>query len=147
MGCFEKSPVGVPVIERTVQNDVEEQTQVARDIKHLVGNDQINPGSIVILLNSSKEESCLANTKEIAGYPLISTYGGYDPRARQIYYSTIEIFKGLEADVVLLVMGNTLSSEERSKAQYVQGSRAKHLLYVYQRNKRAHTDTTGGKTP
>ena len=40
MGYFEKSPVGVPVVERTVQNDVEEQTQIVRDIRHLIGNDQ-----------------------------------------------------------------------------------------------------------
>lgn len=135
MGCFEKSPVGVPVVERTVQNDVEEQTQIVRDVKHMVENEEIKPGAIVILLNSSKEESCLANTKAIAGYPLVSAYGGYDPNAKQICYATIEIFKGLEADVVLLVLGNNLSSEEQAKALYIQGSRAKHLLYVYRRDK------------
>ena len=136
MGYFEKSPVGVPVVEQTVKNDVEEQTQIVRDIKHMVGNDKIKPGAIVVLLNSSKEESCLADTKAICGYPLVSTYGGYDPDARKIHYATIEIFKGLEADVVLLVLGNTISSEAQAKALYVQGSRARHLLYVYRRKAR-----------
>lgn len=134
MGCFEKSPVGVPVVEKTVKNDVEEQTKIVRDIKNLVGNDEIKPGSIVIMLNSSKEESCLAGTKAIAGFPLVSTYGRYDPGAKQIYYTTIEIFKGLEADVVLLVLGPNLSAQEQAKALYVQGSRAKHLLYIYRRD-------------
>lgn len=133
MGCFAKSPVGVPVVKRIAKNDVEEQTAIVRDIKHLIGNDQIEPGSIVILLNTEKQESCLAETKVIAGFPLVSTYGRYDVRAKHIYYSTIEIFKGLEADVVLLVLGSTLGAEQLSKALYVQGSRAKHLLYVYQR--------------
>lgn len=135
MGCFERSPVGVPVVERTVKNAIEEQTQIVRDIKHLIGNDRIQPGSIVILLNSEKEQSSLADTKAIAGFPLVSTYGRYDVRARQIYYSTIEIFKGLEADVVLLVLGDKAPPKEFSKTLYVQGSRARHLLYIYQRTR------------
>lgn len=133
MKCFEKSPVGVPVIERIVTNDVEEQTQIVRDIKHLIENEKITPGAIVILINSSKEESCLANIKSIAGYPLISAYGGYNPQSKQISYATIEIFKGLEADIVFLILGNSISSAEQAKAIYVRGSRARHLLYIYRR--------------
>ena len=133
MRCFDRSPAGSPVVERAVHCDLEEQTQIVRDVKELIGNERIKPGAIVILLNFSKEESCLANTKAIAGYPLVSTYGRYDPHAKQIHYSSIEIFKGLEADVVLLVQGKKRSSEEEAKALYVQGSRAKHLLYVYRR--------------
>jgi len=133
MSSFEKSPVGVPVVFRKVRNDIEAQTQIVRDIKNLIGNEEVKPGSIVILLDSTKDESCLAQTKAIAGFPLVSTYAEYNPQAKQIYYATIEIFKGLEADVVLLVLGKDLSSEELAKSIYVQGSRAKHLLHVYQR--------------
>ena len=135
MSWFEKSPVGVPVIERTVKNDVAEQTQIVQDIKHMIEKEKITPGAIVILINSSKEESCLANTKSIAGYPLVSAYGGYNPHSNKISYATIEIFKGLEADVVFLILDNSLSLEEQAKAIYIQGSRAKHLLYIYRRGK------------
>ena len=96
--------MGVAVVERKIKNEIEAQTQIVRDIKNLIGNEEIKPGSIVILLDCTKEESCLRQTKAIAGYPLVSTYGHYDAHAKQIYYSTIEIFKGLEADVVLLVI-------------------------------------------
>ena len=133
MDCFEKSPVGVPVIERVVKNDVDQQTQLVRDIKHLIDIEDIKPGAIVILLHSAKEKSCIADTKAIAGYPLASTYGGYDPRTKKIWYSTIEIFKGLETDVIFLLVEDNLSLEERAKVLYVQGSRAKHLLYVYRK--------------
>lgn len=133
MTYFEKSPPGVPVVERVAKNEVDEQTQIVRDIKHMIVTDRIKPGSIVILLNSAKEESSLANTKAIAGFPLVSTYGRYDPNAKQIHYGTIEIFKGLEADVVLLVLGNGLPSDRLANSLYVQGSRAKHLLHVYRR--------------
>jgi hypothetical protein len=131
MSPFEKSPLGVAVVERTVKNEIEAQTQIVRDVKNLIGNEEIKPGSIVILLDSAKEDSCLAQTKAIAGYPLVSTYGHYDTHAEQIYYSTIEIFKGLEADIVLLVLAKDLSSRELANALYVQGSRAKHLLHIY----------------
>jgi hypothetical protein len=64
---------------------------------------------------------------------LQSTYGGYDPGASHLYYSTIDIFKGLEADVVFVLLGTRFQGDEAAKAFYVQGSRAKHALYVYQR--------------
>jgi hypothetical protein len=133
MGVFERSPAGTPVIERVVRNAVDEQTQLVRDIKHLVGNEGVPPGAIVVLLNSPKPESCLANTKSIAGFPLESTYGRYDPTARRIYYSTIDIFKGLEADVVLVVLGDSVRPADVPNTLYVQGSRAKHVLFVYAR--------------
>ncbi len=133
MSYFDRSPKGVPVVARTVRNDTDEQTQLVRDIKHLLNNEQIQPGNIVILLNCPKEESSLAKTKSIEGIPLASTYGGYDPRASQIHYATIEIFKGLEADVVFLLLRGRIEHDEESRALYVQGSRARHVLYVYRR--------------
>jgi len=134
MVSFEKSPDGTPVVIRTSRNDTEEQTQLVRDIKHLVNGENVLPGSIVILLNSTKDESSLSNTKSIAGFALESTYGRYDPKSRCVYYSTIEIFKGLESDVVMLLLGNDLEDSEIPNIFYVQGSRAKHALYIYRRD-------------
>lgn len=133
MNFFERSPVGQPIVDRRVANAIDEQTQIVRDVKHLVNNEQITPGAIVILLNSPKADSSLANTRAIGGFPLESTYERYDPTAKKIYYSTIEIFKGLEADVVLVVLGHRYQPGETANAIYVQGSRAKHRLYIYHR--------------
>ena len=52
---------------------------------------------------------------------------------RKIFYSTIEIFKGLDADIVMLMLGRSFSDADAAKAIYVQGSRAKHVLYIYGR--------------
>jgi hypothetical protein len=133
MTPFEGSPSGTPVIVRETKGDVDEQTQIVRDVKHLISADQVLPGSIVILLHGDKRESCLNDVKSIGGFPLESTYERYDPRARKVYYSQISIFKGLEADVVLLILGPELSDEAVAKAIYVQGSRAKHVLFIYRR--------------
>lgn len=116
MVSFEKSPGGVPIVERIAANDIEEQTQPVRDIKHLIANEQIEPGTIVILLNSAKEASSLANTKAIAGFPLESTCGRYDSTAKRIFNSTIVIFKRLEADVVFVLLGDGIKEAEISNA-------------------------------
>jgi superfamily I DNA and RNA helicase len=133
MLSFERSPIGIPVIDRIVKDAIDEETQLVRDIKHLIKDEQVSPGSIVILMNGLKSQSCLANTHAIAGFNLCSTYDRYDPTASKIYYSTIQIFKGLEADVVFVLFGDRFQQNELPNAIYVQGSRAKHLLYMYRR--------------
>ena len=133
MKSYDNSPSGVAVIKRIVRNDIEEQTQLIRDIKHLIGNDKVAPGSIVVLLNCQKNESSIARTESIFGFPLVSTYDGYYPKERKIYYSSIEIFKGLEADIIFIICGGKNAAIPDNKRLYVQGSRAKHVLYIYQR--------------
>jgi superfamily I DNA/RNA helicase len=134
MRCYGASPAGTPVIERVTKNDVDEQTQVVRDVKELVKTNKVFPGSIVILLDSDKAESSLRETKSIDGIPLRSTYDRYDSSAPVIYYSQISIFKGLEADVALVVVTKHIDSKEIARNLYIQGSRARHVLYVYRRN-------------
>lgn len=133
MRSFDHSPTGSPVVERHSTNDDDELKQITSDIKQLTGKDQIPPASIVILINSSKDESCLRGVTRIAGFQLKSTYERYQPGANVIYYSTIDIFKGLESDVILLVLGDALDKGSLSQSIYVQASRAKHLLYIYDR--------------
>lgn len=133
MTSFDRSPLGAPVVERTVSDDADELQSITHDIRQLTGKEHVRPGSIVVLINAHKEESCLRGITKIAGIDIQSTYSGYDPRATSIYYSTIDIFKGLEADVVLLALGAATSTLDIPRTLYVQGSRAKHLLYVYKR--------------
>lgn len=133
MAWFERSPAGVDVVEREVSGPVDEQTQLLRDIRQLVEHDEVAPGSVVILINRPKKESCLAETKRIGNFPLESTYGRHDEKAHCVYYSTIDIFKGLEADVILIVDCDAFDSTDLARQLYVQGSRARHLLYVYRR--------------
>ena len=132
MVSHERSPQGTPVREHLVRDEAEELRMVTEDVKTLTGKEGIKPGSIVILINSAKEESCLRAVTEIAGFKLQSTYAGYEPNARHLHYSTIDIFKGLEADVILLCLGE-IASADVPQALYVRGSRAKHLLHIYRR--------------
>jgi hypothetical protein len=126
MSWYERSPVGVDVMERYVSGPIDEKTQLLRDIRRLIEQDEVVPGSMVILINRPKKESCLAETKRIGKFPLESTYGRHDEKAKCTYYSTIDIFKGLEADVIFMVDCDRFNREELAQQVYIQGSRARH---------------------
>ena len=78
-----------------------------------------------------KKESCLADVTKIgrAKFESISRY--YDERSRSVQFTTINMFKGLEADVVFVVACEGYEKEALSEILYAQGSRARTLLYVY----------------
>ena len=131
MTCFQGSPLGVPIRERQTTGPEDELRQITRDVQDLVGKNKILPGRIVILIDSEKSQSCLRDIDDVGGIPLRSTYDRFDPDARNLYYSTIEIFKGLEAEVVLLVAGRPGKDSLEKRSHYVRASRARLLLYVY----------------
>jgi superfamily I DNA/RNA helicase len=129
--CFEESPVGDCIV-RNYKNDTEQVKLLRDDIIHLIENEGLLPSQIVILIHSHKAESCLADVKKIKNYSLISAYRPQDRRENNILYATVEIFKGLESDVVMLVDNDQIVEDEHAKRLYVEASRAKHRLYVYQ---------------
>lgn len=131
MVSFERSPQGASVRERVGADQSDLLRKLSEDVRTLTAKEGIKPGAIVILIDTAKEESFLRDVSKIVGLPLQSSYTGYNPNADCVYYSTIDIFKGLEADVVFVVLGATVKSDEIPKTLYVQGSRARHLLYIY----------------
>ena len=132
MVSFERSPIGAQVVERVTRNDADGLEQITNDVKYLTAKEKVDPGAIVILIRPSKDESVLRNVTKIDRFSLRSTYERYDSSSRDVYYSTIKIFKGLEAGVVLLSLGNA-PQDSVPRLLYVEGSRAKHLLYIYRR--------------
>ena len=130
MSSFDWSPIGTQVIERRVGDEEDEVKQITTDVHYLTTKEKISVGAIVILVNPSKEGSALRNVMKIDRFELASTYNRYDSNSDKLHYSTIEVFKGLEADVILLSLRN-VDPKQVPKAIYVQGSRAKHLLYIY----------------
>jgi len=62
----------------------------------------------------------------LAGHPLTTRRG-----ESGVFFSTVRRFKGLEADVVLLVDQDPDDSECSSMQRYVAASRARNLLVVF----------------
>lgn len=92
---------------------------------------KIQPRRITILSPNRKEKSCLAGLDHLGGCPL-GEVG--DPRSDALRFSTIRAFKGLEADVVLLIGVRPDSPVCSRPDLYVGGSRARYMLHIFHRN-------------
>ena len=127
----EHTPEGLPVRHYTYANDVEQVRQLREAWLGLVRDEGISPGRIVLMLNSYKEESCLAGVKQIGGYPITpvdNDTGHLSPDA--VNYTRIRTFKGLEADVVFILDTHKMADGDY-KTAYTQASRARMLLGVF----------------
>jgi len=132
MESADNVPRGQQVIERKCSSVEDERKKLITDISRLLA-DGVEPGQIVILLNSSKADSCLADLSEVGSTAVEAMGHRYRKNSRAIQYSTIRMFKGLEAEVVFLVGLDNLPEENLAEAIYTQGSRAQSLLYVYRK--------------
>ena len=130
MTPFKRSPDGEKVIERRVSGPEEAKGKILDDITGVL-NEGVLPGQIVVLLNPGKKESCLADVTKIGRVKFESVSRYYDERSRSIQFTTINMFKGLEADVVFVVACERYKEKALSEILYAQGSRARTLLYVY----------------
>lgn len=128
--AYEQSPVGQDIVIKQFKNNVEQQKYILDEIKRLIREHEINPNQILILLNTSKKESCLDNVLKIAGLPLKAL----DNKGRfvddTIHYTNINVFKGLEADILFVVDVNVIEPVKKTNLLYTEASRAKHFLYL-----------------
>ena len=129
---FEETPIGGCTI-RKYKNNTEQVRLIRDDVIQLIEQDGLSPQQIVILIHSDKASSCLADVKKLTKYPLKSAYRPQDVRDNDVMYGTIEIFKGLESDVLLITDMHLMQDAEFKKRIYVEASRAKHSLYVYEK--------------
>ena len=132
MKPFNRSPEGEKVVERLADSPEEAKALFLEDINNVL-NEGVNTGQIVVLINPSKTDSCLSEVTKIGRIKFESIARYYNERARSIQFTTINMFKGLEADVVF-VMAYGISEEKIAEILYAQGSRARTLLYVYYNN-------------
>ncbi|MTI96222.1 MAG: hypothetical protein FH749_12220 [Firmicutes bacterium] len=112
------------------RDDEEQRRVLAQEIGRLVSKG-IQPRRITVLSPNRREKSCLADVQKIRDWPLRNV-GDPDPNA--LRFSTVRAFKGLEADIVMLI-GVRPDSRVCSRADlYVGGSRARYALHVLHRD-------------
>jgi hypothetical protein len=88
----------------------------------------LDPCQIAILSPHRQQKSSLADVTSLAGHPIVTRR-----EERGILFSTVRRFKGLEADVVLLIDQDRDDPECTAVHRYVAASRARHLLVVFGR--------------
>lgn len=124
-------PDGEPVKIIQYINDTDQQTKVLQEIRRLVEEEEVRPDKILILLNTDKENSCLARTNNIGSLGLIPLNSSGTTNQYSISYTHIKTFKGLEADIVFIVDTDKVNYD--SFLFYTQVSRARHLLYIFKK--------------
>lgn len=127
MTPMDSTPEGSP-IKYLSATSKDNQKQILDQQITLLLNQKIKPNQIVILTNNIDKESSLKGVKHLGNKKLISTYDrefGRDENC--IAQSTINVFKGLEADVIFILDAQNI---ETNNQLYTQASRAKQLLYV-----------------
>jgi hypothetical protein len=107
--------------------------QLNKLLNNLVDKEKVNNHSITILCNVPIKNSVLNEETEIGRFKIVETIPGAI-EDNQINFSTIQSFKGLESDVVILVnhlnSDNEKISDENLKVQYVAYTRARFYLYI-----------------
>lgn len=131
MLTMEGTPEGQPIKLKSFADNKEQIEYLDKEIISLLRKG-IKPNQIVILTNNPPEGSSLKGIKTLGEKRLISTYDkefGYDTEC--IAQSTINVFKGLEADVIFLLDAQNIPN---NNVLYTQASRAKQLLYILKIN-------------
>lgn len=118
---------GKPIEFKRWKTQNEERREINKVLNYLLSQG-VKPQQIVILSPFRKENSCLSDVSYIANL-LIEE--GNQIKDRSIRFATIMSYKGLEADVVLLI-GIQNHEYLCSKTNlYVGGSRAKYYLNIF----------------
>ena len=128
---MENTPLGQPVNNIEVKDNDEQILKMNNIIETLL-KDGIRPNQIIILTNNVDDSSSLKGIKTFANRKLISTYDReYGRDENCIAHTTINVFKGLESDVIFILDAQNIQEKNNL---YTQASRAKHLLYIFSKN-------------
>jgi superfamily I DNA/RNA helicase len=128
--CRESTPDGEPVQLFQYRNEVEQVKLVRDRWLQLVSEEGISPARIVLILNTPKEESCLAKVNAFGHWPIQAIdrdTGLISPT--HVNITTIRTFKGLEADMVFILDTDKMPQQD-PRVLYTQASRAKLWLGV-----------------
>lgn len=124
-------PIGDEVELYTAKNSIDLQTKLVSEIKELTNNHGIDNDQILILINSDKSSSSISNLKRIGKFDIKALDNKARVQRGSIAYSNINLFKGLEWDIVFVIDTHLIEPDKLKSMLYTQASRARHKLYIY----------------
>lgn len=125
---------GVSPEEKSFNSAKNASAYIGSLLAELVTGHGLDREQIIILSNRSIENSIFSEDKKAGNFTLVAT--GEGKRGGSVRFRTIHQFKGLEADIVILLLHKRPEDNaERDRylsneLLYVGYTRAKHLLYV-----------------
>ena len=125
------TPAGEECEHRVIKESGKRFRQLESWVQEWVKKDNIQPRQIAILSPYRQDNTIMANLRVIARVPLVSSVDEWN-RNEGILVATIRSFKGLEADIVVLIDAPPVNEKPvfQTSDYYVAVSRAKHLLKV-----------------
>jgi hypothetical protein len=125
------APEGIPVEEIECANDPEMVDAVRRTLHRWLVEERVPSEHVVVLSTRSPQRSVLA--KERALGPALLVPPGEREKSGQVVFTSLQRFKGLESDFVVLCDVVPGEFTSRPMYLYVGGSRARHGLVVVKR--------------
>lgn len=107
-----------------------------RILHELIVDEGVPAEDVVILTPFSEDKSHLGKNRKIGQFELTTNW---DIGAKEIYYTTIHSFKGLESPVIILTEIEPDLRHKIHELMYIACSRARHHLIVIR-----HEDSLGG---
>jgi DNA helicase IV len=110
-----------------------EDAQLRRDLSKLISkliSGGLSPQNLVVLGPRRLEKSAVSDGLVNSPYQLVEIDGRSSEKSA-ITYSTISGFKGLEADVVIVIEAGDLLREHSKSSLYVATSRPRAMLAVF----------------
>ena len=93
--------------------------------------EKINLADILILIDGHVNDHPFASVKALSSFKFKAWDINSPRQTNELYFTSITRFKGLESNVVLLILNKAAVSEEK-KQFYTQCTRAKSILKVFE---------------
>ena len=123
---YGNAPAGVPVETIVCRDESEMKDALRRSLHRLVNEEKLNAAQIVVLTPRAAEKTILKNLTvgnfQLVDWPAANRNG--------VGYCSLQRFKGLESDAIILCEVDRARSNATSKHLYVAKTRAKHVLVV-----------------
>tara|TARA_R110002096_G_scaffold436086_1_gene667160 strand:+ start:50431 stop:51717 length:1287 start_codon:yes stop_codon:yes gene_type:complete len=122
------TPDGADVIDKQCAGDAEMIDSVRKLLHQFVVEEGIPGERVVILTTRARKASALAKAGKLGNFELIAL--DEKPSNTEIRFASLQRFKGLEADAVIVCDVDDRSSGSSAAHLYVGTSRARHVLAV-----------------
>lgn len=122
-------PQGRPPKRVKVTSDRNEAREVQRELYHLVTDEQVALNRIVVL-TPRRETSHWQEGEKLGNFTL--TWRDQRDERKEVLCATIQAFKGMESDVVLLTEMSKVHAEQASQMWYTALSRARHHVVIFE---------------
>lgn len=124
------TPEGIDVDIISWESESSLITEINLILINLVKYERIPLTDIIIIVNGSSRNHFFNSTGTIGNFPLKMWESNEERDANTLYFTSIRKFKGLESNIVFLVLDET-NNLINNKEFYTQCTRAKSLLKVF----------------